>query len=301
MAGMRDYWEKERSCEAFFRDGGPYYLLTSSQWPWLMYTNDEEFIQGANLLPLAMAGTDMCCLDEIVMNNHMHAIMEGRDAVTLKIRLKDKTTRLQRRLGHAIPVEWDLQFLELKTLEELRRAVCYTDRNAYVARKDATPSGYRWGAGNLFFNGNIWLHDKGVAWKDLTYREKRKICHSHELDLPAGYRIKDGLILPSSYVNYQRTESFFHSAHQYFAMLSRHAEADLEVARQIGEVALLPNEEVYKVVQSWYHVPIRKMTQQQRLEAVRRMKTDLSSNNKQIAQVLSIPLSFINEMYPIPH
>lgn len=36
----------------------------------------------------------------------------------------------------------------------------------------------------------------------------------------------------------------------------------------------------------------------QRLEAAPRMKADLNSNNKQIAQVLKLPLKQIDELFP---
>ncbi|MBR1406505.1 MAG: hypothetical protein IJ578_06190 [Bacteroidales bacterium] len=300
MAGVKEYWERERTCEAAFNSGGPYYLMTTSQWPWLMYTNDEEFIQGSNILPIALAGTDVKCLDETMMNNHMHAILEGSQVDVVSSRYRREVIRMQHRIGHAIPSEWDIQFLRLRTLQEIRRAACYTDRNAYVARADATPGGYKWSSGNLFFNNNLWLNDPGVSWDELTVREKRSLCHSHQTDLPGCYRVKDGLILRSTYVDYHRMESFFQSAHQYFSMLSRHGEADMEVARQIGERILLPNEEVVKIVSEWYDKPLRQLTQQQRLDAAKKMKYQLSSNNKQISQVLSLPLSFVNDLYPVP-
>lgn len=287
-------------CESAFNSGGPYYLMTTSQWPTLMYTNEEEFIQGSNLLPMVLFETDVKCLDETIMNNHMHGVLEGTQIDLVGAKLRREILRQQKRWDHIVPIDWDIQFLELKTLDDIRRAVCYTDRNAYVARLEATPSGYKWSSGNLFFNGNLWLYDLGVSWKDLTIREKRRICRSHKIEMPEQYRVKDGLILRSSYVAYHRTESFFHSAHQYFAMLGRHGEADLEIARQIGEIVLLPNEEVVKIIRGWYDVPLRQLTQQQRLDAAKRMKYELSSNNKQISQVLSLPISFVNDLYPSP-
>ena len=238
-------------CEDAFNSGGPYYLMTTSQWPTLMYTNEEEFIQGSNLLPMVLFETDVKCLDETVMNNHMHGVLEGTQIDIVSARLRRGILRLQKQWDHIVPNDWDIQF-------------------------------------------------PGISWKDLSIREKRSICRSHKTDMPAQYRVKDGLILRSSYVAYHRTESFFHSAHQYFAMLGRHGEADLEVARQIGELVLLPNEEVVKIIRSWYDVPLRRLTQQQRLDAAKRMKYELSSNNKQIAQILSLPISFVNDMYPVP-
>jgi hypothetical protein len=101
-------------------------------------------------------------------------------------------------------------------------------------------------------------------------------------------------------VDYKRAESFFESAHQYFHQLSRKVEADAETARWIGETILLPNEDVFRIVADWYKVQtVKLLTPDQRLAAARRMKAELMSNNKQIAQVLSLPLNQIDLLFPV--
>ena len=50
----------------------------------------------------------------------------------------------------------------------------------------------------------------------------------------------------------------------------------------------------------WYKVQtVKLLTPDQRLAAARRMKAELMSNNKQIAQVLSLPLNQIDLLFPV--
>jgi hypothetical protein len=75
----------------------------------------------------------------------------------------------------------------------------------------------------------------------------------------------------------------------------------MEIAKTIGESILLPNEDAFLIVSSWYpRQKIYSLTVQQRLEAAKRMKRELSSNNKQIAQVLRLPLTSVEEIFPVP-
>ena len=63
---------------------------------------------------------------------------------------------------------------------------------------------------------------------------------------------------------------------------------------------LLPNEDVFRIVSDWFKVKtVRLLTPAQRLEAARRMKAELMSNNKQIAQVLSLPIYQVDQFFPV--
>lgn len=84
-------------------------------------------------------------------------------------------------------------------------------------------------------------------------------------------------------------------------MLTRKVEADAETARWIGEIIQLPNEDVFRIVSDWYKVKTASLLlPDQRLEAARRMKAELMSGNKQIAQVLRLPIDQVNQFFPVP-
>ena len=303
MHVKNDFWMRERECERIFAAGKPYYLITTEHSEWLLYKTREEFIVGSNLVAISAAESGLVVLDDTVMNNHHHVLGKGsssnaRDFADI---LREKMRRYQLSLGNPSLKELKIQIDDVLDLKQFRNYVGYIDRNAYVARLDSTPAGYPWGSGNLFFNGNLWMMSEGVAWDTLSVEKRRKICQSHSINLPSSYRVRDGMILRSSFIDYRHTEGLFNSANQYFSMLTRRGEADVEIARMKGEGIQLPNEEVFQIVGSWYpESGIRGLGAPERWGAARSMKKRLNSSNKQIAQVLHLPLTDVDRIFPRP-
>ena len=290
-----DIWDKIRNCEQAFLDGGPFFIVTTENLPWLLFTCDREFMDGTNMVAVSLAGLPIRLLNEVQMNNHMHFLMEGPFE---QIRLF--TERYQLARGNPSLAHWDIQIKAIDGLRNLQNAILYISRNPSVARRNVTPVGYRWSSAQFMFNNNLVNYLPGVPFKSLTYRKKRDIVHSRELILPDSYRVLDGMILRQSFVDYKRAEEFFESAHQYFRLLARRVESDTETARWLGESILLPNEDVFRIVADWYNKKtVNLLSPVQRLEAARRMKAELMSNNKQIAQVLRLPLAQIDTFFPV--
>ncbi len=303
MHVTNDFWMRERECERIFAAGGPYFLITTEHLNWLLYKRKEEYIVGSNLVAISAAETGFVVLDDSVMNNHHHVLGRGRrsNAEMFTDHLREKMRRYQLSLGNPSLKELRIQIDEVLDIKQFRNYVGYIDRNAYVARLDSTPTGYPWGSGNLFFNGNLWMMTDGVSWNSLSIEKRRKICRSHDVTLPSSYKVRDGMILRSSFVDYKHTESLFNSANQYFSMLTRRGEADVEIARLKGEGIQLPNEEVFQIVGSWCpESGIRGLAASERLEMARSMKKRLNSSNKQIAQVLRLSLVEVERMFPRP-
>ena len=296
------FWEKENYCELQFRDGGPFYFVTTENLPWLLFTNEQAFVDGTNMVAVALVGLGLRLLNEVVMNNHLHFLLEGPHEQVLLFteRLRKAMSRYQLARGNSSLARWDIRVKAITDLRNLRNAILYISRNPYVAGRNVTPVGYRWSSAQLMFNENLREYQPGVPFTALTYREKRDIVHARDLSLPDYYRIQDGMILRQSFVDYKRAEVFFESAHQYFRLLARRIESDAETARWLGETILLPNEDVFRIVADWYNVKtVSLLNPDQRLQAARRMKAELMSNNKQIAQVLRLPLEQIDQFFPV--
>lgn len=296
------YWEKEKECELRFLNGGPFFIVTTENLPWLLFTSDRDFMDGTNLVAVALAGLGIRLLNEVEMNNHLHFVMEGPEekVILFANRLRRAMSRYQLAKGNPSLSKWDIQVKPILDLRNLRNAILYVSRNPSVAERNCTPFGYKWSGAQLMFNDNLVYYNAGVPFNNLTFREKRSITRQRDIVLPQEYRVADGMILRASFVDYKRAESFFESAHQYFHQLSRKIEADAETARWIGENILLPNEDVFRIVADWHKVQsVKLLTPDQRLAAARRMKAELMSNNKQIAQVLSLPLNQINLLFPV--
>ena len=295
-----DYWAKERFCEDAFLRGGSFYLVTSENLDWLLFETDDDFKRGTNIIAVSIKGLNVRILNEVLMNNHLHLVLEGisEDVDIFIERLKKRVRRFLHQKGKDLKL-WNIRKDQITDLTHLRNVIVYIARNPYVARRDSTPTGYRWGSSHLLFNNNICDYAEGIPYEELSYNDKRKVCRSHDIDLPNGYRYYNGMILRASFVDFRRAETFFGSANKYFQWLSRRKESDITIARWIGESILLPNEDVFRIVSDWYGVTsITSLLPDQRIEAASRMKADLNSNNKQIAQVLKLPLKQIEELFP---
>ena len=301
MSNNNDFWAQEKVCEEQFLSGGPFYMISTEALPWLLFESDDDFKEGTNLVAIAVAGLRLQILVDVIMNNHLHQVAEGPydQALIFAEKLRKQMRAYLRRKGRTLK-DWDIQIKEITELKYLRNAILYVARNPYVAHRDATPLGYRWGSAHLLFNRNVSDYTQGILFKDLSFREKRELCHSHEIELPQAYRVSDSMILRQSFVSYKRTEEFFISANQFFQWLSRKKESDVETAKWIGESILLPNDDVFRIVSDWFGVKsITTLTPDDRLQAARRMKAELSSNNKQIAQVLRLPQRQIDLLFPL--
>lgn len=279
-------------------------MVTTENLPWLLFTSEQEFIDGTNMTAVSLAGLPLRLLGEVEMNNHLHFLLEGayEKVLVFTEHLRKAMSRYQLKRGNPSLARWDIQIKAIGDLKALRNAILYIFRNPYVAGRDVTPSGYRWSSAQLMFNENLSYYSAGVSYNELTYREKRKITQSRGDVLSVDWRVLDGAILRASFVDYRRAEAFFESARQYFHMLARKVEADAETARWIGECIQLPNEDVFRIVADWYKVrTVNLLLPEQRLEAARRMKAELMSSNKQVAQVLRLPIDQVNQFFPVPN
>ena len=301
MSERNDYWMRERECESRFAAFEPCFMITTPQQDWLMYKSREEFIVGTNITAIAAGLSGFVVLNDVQMNNHHHILGTGtRNQVESFVRLfSDKMRRFQNTVGNGSLKNWKIRIDETTDLQQFRNRTAYIDRNPYVVRLDSTPSGYPWSSAGLFFNGNLWMMEKGDPFQSLSIDARRIICRSKIIDLPNTYRVFRGMILRSSFVDYHRTESMFNSANQYFSLLYRRGEADVEIARMLGEGIQLPNEEVFQIVAGWFEGrKIRDLNLQERLVAARKMKKELACANKQIVQILRLPAEDVDIMFP---
>lgn len=144
----------------------------------------------------------------------------------------------------------------------------------------------------------------GVAYNDLPYREKRNISMSRVSDMPAGYTVMNGLIVPSSYANVKLGESFFRDAHHYFNMLSKNYEAYSAEAKRLGDNVILTDEEIYPVARS---ISIQRFNQKQpsllppdsKIEVAKILHNDYRASNAQIQRVLKLSSYTVNSLWPL--
>ncbi len=302
----RTFTDRELRCESAFSSGEPYYQLCMDNLPFDIFTCEDDFKTGMNMLAVSLVDVPVVVYNVILMNNHGHLILGGEETACREVfnRFKRKIILFDAGRGYKRRLdEWDSKCFVITSLGQMRNELVYVSRNGYMAIKDATPTGYPWGSGDIFFNDNL-RNYYSVPFNSLPARYRRKICHSHEIKLPENYRFGNGMILPVSYVAKSRTEALFNSANQYFSMLERHAEADVEIARRINETIVVPDDEMFSTVCSWsngkYQKSIRELSMSERFELAKRMKYTTASPNVQISRILGLKKTDVDSVFPMP-
>ena len=74
MEIKNSYWEQERVCETKFLEGGPFFLLTTEDLPWLLFETEEDFKEGTNVIAISLAYLPIKLLVDVQMNNHLHLL-----------------------------------------------------------------------------------------------------------------------------------------------------------------------------------------------------------------------------------
>jgi len=72
----------------------------------------------------------------------------------------------------------------------------------------------------------------------------------------------------------------------------------------IGEKITLPDDEVFGIAcsisQAEFKAPLKTLDVPRRLELARILHFEYGSNNRQISQILRLPIDEINRVFPIP-
>ena len=161
---MGIFKERERCCEATFRDGGPYWhAYTSGKETPLLFAREEDLVFVMNVVAQAAAlFPEVRIIAFEVMDNHFHFVVSADEKAVLAF-----WGFVRKRLARSFPLMKGLQ-IALKPIGDLgalRNNIVYTNRNGYVADSCHTPFSYPWGTGRYYFldwpKGKSWL---GYLW-----------------------------------------------------------------------------------------------------------------------------------------
>lgn len=306
------FGEKERSCELSFenalREIGPiWHICTPGDFQEIIFTNEEDFIFGVNNMAISANNAGIVIITDSVMGNHIHSLAAGprERCISFVNSFRMRLDRFLTASGRYLDLsKFDCSNpIEVTSLDMARNEIVYINRNGYVVSPSYTPFSYPWGAGSSYFNHSS-LMAGGVAYNDLPYREKRNISMSRVSDMPAGYTVMNGLIVPSSYANVKLGESFFRDAHHYFNMLSKNYEAYSAEAKRLGDNVILTDEEIYPVARS---ISIQRFNQKQpsllppdsKIEVAKILHNDYRASNAQIQRVLKLSSYTVNSLWPL--
>lgn len=298
----------EQDCEYRFMAGAPFWhLYTDGNNADIIFRTVEDFKTGMNMMAICtLRCPEVKVFTFELMNNHLHIILSGEKlkCVELFDMLRIRLQRYFIRRGNAVNLRClECNMLQITSLQSLRNEIAYVNRNGFIVRPDCTPFSYPWGAGAAFFNPFLEMLPS-IDYDSLTVRQKRNICHSNNIDLPANKaKVFNGIIIPSSYCHIDEGESFFRSAHQYFHHLSRKYEAYSEIAQILHESVFISDEEMYSVVCSlcvrMYSVKNpSQLGSKERIEMARKMHQEYNASNRQIRNILKLDKNIIDTMFP---
>ena len=154
---MKNYNEKERSCEATFFSAGPYWhAYTLGKETPILFTGSDDLRFAMNVIAQAADKfQELWIIAFEVMNNHFHFVISGSESV-----IQAFFEFIRKRIFRSVPgIKYAKLTIKLiKDLQSLRNNIIYTNRNGYVADPNYTPFSYPWGTGCYYFLTLAMIH-----------------------------------------------------------------------------------------------------------------------------------------------
>ena len=296
-------------CEQIFLEGVPlYHLYTRHIEDDLLFRTEEELNQALNIIAVAVFFAGCKVLAFAIMNNHLHFILEGPES-----QCRAFYSFIQKKLafvlgksgrGH-IAQMCTPSFVSINSLKQLRDEIVYVIRNPFVDRVNVNMHAYKWCSGYLYFNPFLEeMFVKGVSASKMTIEKRREFKRERNPDIDPLIMVLNGVALPSCFVDYSRTESFFENARQFFQWLYKNVESQIEVARRIGETIVLDDIEVWSIARrlskelGGTDAP-RELPNETKGRLIKTLKFDYSASNTQIARCVGMPVAAINNLFPL--
>jgi len=299
------YIESERMCEATFLNGGRWWhLYTPGNLTSLIFASDNDYRFAMNLMARCL--TEFPALKVVafeIMSNHLHIVLCGDESIINEFfalyrkRLKRYlTTKVKGRLSN----QFQMSLKPVNDLKALRDVIVYVNRNGYVVNPSHTPFSYPWGTGRYYFN-DVQITERLSDVPDIGIRRMFRSRNPH---LPDDFRIIDGHVAPPEYCAIKLGMAMFRNAHQYFYMVSKNIEAYETLAAELDDGEFLTDSELFplvvKIVKSGYNaVTLRDLSQAQKLELARKLRSDYRSSNGQIRRVLGLSQYEVDSLFPL--
>ena len=295
--------------EQLFHESGPFYHLSTKPLEnGIIFQEEEERKIAMNWIGILSKENQIDILAFALMSNHFHFIIRGErvDGVEFFRQLKKRLATFFSRRGRpgvldAVSVDPDTP--QITSLKQFRNEIAYVIRNPYVARPDVNPFAWPWCSGYLYYD-RLLLHLESKPVEALTFREKRDITRSSYVNLDPSLRVRDGMIAPESFVNYELVEQLFPSARKFAWWVLKNVEAQHEVASRLGERPNLNDDELFLTVQhlcrNQYHCDgVKELPFHHRKELAIQLKNRWGASNAQVARIAQLDQRTVDTMFPL--
>lgn len=295
--------------EQLFRDSGPFYHLSTLPLEnGIIFECNEERKVALNMIAITAREIHLDILAFALMSNHFHFIVRGElvDGLAFFRRLKKRLSNYFARRGRAgilNTVDVDPDTPAIESLTQLRNEIAYVIRNPYVARPDVNPFAWPWCSGYLYFNPLLSILTSKTP-EELNFKEKRAISRTTNPELDPSFRVRNGMIVPESFVNYRLVERLFPNARKFTWWVMRNLEAQHEVATRMSEQPNLNDDELFVTAQQiarkeFSYNSVKEMPYQQRKQLGVLLKNKWGASNGQVARIAQLDQQTVDNMFPL--
>lgn len=294
--------------EELFNSSGPFFhIYTKGIENEIVFTSEKSYVMVNNMIALAASQSNCRILAVAIMSNHLHFVLEGSIEACLSF-FELFIVQLRRyfiRHGNGKTIEqMKPEVQPIKDIQQLRNEIAYVIRNPFVARKDVNPLAYRWCSGFLYFNPL--LDTSGSDLNGMSMRAFYNFSGSRIMEKPAEgvIMVKDGVANLSSFVDYRRAMLFFDDARQFLFYVFKNVEGQIETSRRLGEMPRLNDFEMMslslKLCRTMFGVMSPKnLPDEKKKRLALKLKNEFYASNKQVARCANLPLTAVNEMFPL--
>ena len=301
--------QSEMMQEQLFRDSGPFYHLSTLPLEnGIIFECNEERKVALNMIAITAREIHLDILAFALMSNHFHFIVRGElvDGLAFFRRLKKRLSNYFARRGRAgilNTVDVDPDTPAIESLTQLRNEIAYVIRNPYVARPDVNPFAWPWCSGYLYFNPLLSILTSKTP-EELNFKEKRAISRTTNPELDPSFRVRNGMIVPESFVNYRLVERLFPNARKFTWWVMRNLEAQHEVATRMSEQPNLNDDELFVTAQQiarkeFSYNSVKEMPYQQRKQLGVLLKNKWGASNGQVARIAQLDQQTVDNMFPL--
>ncbi len=306
----RTFSELENECNYRFekaRDelGGFWHFCTPGFLNEMVNVTDEDYDFSFSNVAFSAAEAGITVITDSIMGNHIHGLLGCSREKCLEFQegYIYRTSKHLKSIGRNVNLR---NFkcdnpIEITDLKMIRNEIVYIHRNRYVVDPRYTPFSDPWSGGSLYFNPFA-KSLEGIPFDKISFKEKRRLTFRTDPHFP-GLVVKNGMVLPSSYIKYELGESLFRSAHQYFNLLSKNIEAFSEEAKRLGDQIVLTSEELYSAAMMLsmrdYHIDkLSLLPPNAKVEIAKRLHFDFNASNARIQSILHLPPEILSSLFP---
>lgn len=304
----KDFSRLENVCQFRFLEAGSCFHVCSQENHPVLFHNEEEFKAAMNTVAFAaFLFPDIRIYTFEVMDNHFHFLIAGRqeDIGDFLKTLASKLASQPSLSGSAQDIrKLSFRMYLIETLENMRNAIAYINRNGAVVSSDENVFTYKWGANRFFFNDEAKLRYESCG-KYITCRERRALFQSNKLESNGKVVVLDGYVSPLCFCCVKEAELFFRNSRNYFYCISRNIESSNDIAKMIGEKLFYSDEDLFMLVRiacskEFGVQTVSMLPNTAKVELAKRLHFDFNAGNKQICRLLKMDLSVVSELFPAP-